>query len=355
MNLILFNLLLTNGFSQEVFFQKPNYSGIEKIITNKDSEFFYPTLFKRYLDSDTTLTVREYRVLYYGYLFNESYTPSVSYKYIDSLNSVCNKNKLDLADYKEIIRYENLILKKFPFNLNDLNYLAYAYSQISDTVLYKQSINKYNLLFETILSTGDGTTEEKAYHVISISHEYDILKGLGLKFGSVQTLTENGCDYLEVMGNKNNIKGIYFDANMILNKRNNDTDKDLEPLWLLDGVPLYTNDETKSIEMKNISIDLNKHEVLDCKGSAIYGGLIKVTTNDSVNLGLKYILRKTNNWIYKHPLADYEINGVIVNKDITLKTGLLTIKPEMIKEIEIVEPDSLLVNCSNGVIKIKTK
>jgi len=353
--LILFNLLLTNGFSQEIFFQKPDYSGIEKIITNIDSEFYYPTLFKRYLDSDTALTVREYRVLYYGYLFNESYTPSVSYKYIDSLNSVLNKIELDSSDYKEIIRYEKLILKKSPFNLNDLNLLAYAYLQTGDTVSYKQSINKYHLLFETILSTGDGTTEEKAYHVISISHEYDILEGLGLKFGTRQSLTENDCDYLEVMENKNNIKGIYFDVNMILNKRIKDNGKDLEPLWLIDGVQLYTNDETKSIEMKNTSININKHEVIDCYGQAIYGGLIQVTTNDSINLGLKYILRKTNDWIFTHPLADYEINGVVVNKDITLKTGLFTIKPEMIKEIKIVEPDSILVNCSNGMIKIKTK
>jgi hypothetical protein len=355
MNLILFNLLLTNGFSQEIIFQKPDYSGIEKIITNKESEFFYPTLFKRYLDSDTALTVREYRVLYYGYLFNESYTPSVSYKYIDSLNSVLDKKELDLVDYKEIIRYENLILKKFPFNLNDLNLLAYAYSQIGDTVSYKQAINKYYLLFETILSTGDGTTEEKAYNVISISHEYDILEGLGLKFGTRQTLTDNGYDYLEVLENKKNIRGIYFDVNMILDKRIKDTGKDLEPLWLLDGVQLYSNEETKNIEMRNISININKQEVIDCYGQAIYGGLIQVTSNDSMNLGLKYILKKTKNWIFIHPLADYEINGVVVNKDITLKTELFKIKPEMIKEIEIVEPDSILANCSNGMIKIKTK
>jgi hypothetical protein len=71
-------------------------------------------------------------------------------------------------------------------------------------------------VIETILSTGDGKTEETAWHVVSVEHEYDILKMLGFRFGGEQTLTNKGCDYLKVEQNKHDIKGFYFDVNKIL-------------------------------------------------------------------------------------------------------------------------------------------
>ncbi len=351
---ILFCFFLTNIFCQKNYIQKPNYSGIKEVITNTESEFFYPTLFKRYLNSDSTLSIQEFRVLYYGFLFNKSVTASVNDKLFDCVNSILNRKKLTGADYRKIIQYENSILKKYPFNLHDLNLLAYAYSKTGDPVAYKQTINKYNLLFEAILSTGDGTSLEKAYHVISISHEYDILRGLGYRFGGSQSL-ENGCDYLTVEKNKDDVRGLYFDVSMILNNRIKPVEDELEALWLLDGVPLYTHDETNKIEMKNLSINILKQKVIDCSGHALYGGCIQATTADSVHSGLKYILKKTKNWILMHPLADYEVNGVVVNKNIILKDRLFTITPELIEIVEIVEPNTAAENCSNGLIRIKTK
>jgi len=347
-------IFLTNIFCQEGNIQKPNYSGIRDIITNTESEFFYPTLFKRYLNSDSTLTVREFRVLYYGFLFNKSFTTSVSDKLFKKVNLSLEKDKLSVSDYKKVIKYEKKILNKYPFNLHDLNILAYAYSKTEDSTAYNQTIKKYNLLFETILSTGDGTSVDKAYHVISISHEYDILRGLGYHFGGSQSF-ENGCDYLTVEKSNDNINGLYFDVNMITNHRLKLVDNDLEPLWILDGVPLYTHDEWSKIDMKNISINIQKQKVIDCSGHAIYGGFIHAIMADSVHKGLKYILKKTKNWILIHPLADYEVNGIIVNKDITLKEKLFAIKPEEIEKIEIVEPNTVAENCSNGLIRIKTK
>ena len=132
-------------------------------------------------------------------------------------------------------------------------------------------------------------------------------------------------------------------------------DNYLEPLWILDGVPLYTEEEWRKIDMKNLSINIQKQKVIDCSGHAIYGGFIHAIMADSVHKGLKYILKKTNNWILIHPLADYEINGVVVNKDKTLKEKLFALKPEDIEEIEIVEPNTVAENCSNGLIRIKTK
>ena len=140
---------------------------------------------------------------------------------------------------------------------------------------------------------------------------------------------------------------------MILNRQIEPDEDELEALWLLDGVPLYTKDETNKIEMKNVSINIQKQKIIDCSGHAVYSGCIQVTTADSVHAGLKYILKKTKNWVLMHPLADYEINGVVVNKNIVLKDRLFTITPESIENVKIVEP-TVVENCSNGLIRIKT-
>jgi len=69
-----------------------------------------------------------------------------------------------------------------------------------------------------ILSSGDGRTEESAFHVISVSHEYDILQVLGFEFGGQQSLTTKDCDYLAVKENEYDIKGFYFNVQMLLEK-----------------------------------------------------------------------------------------------------------------------------------------
>jgi hypothetical protein len=117
-----------------------------------------------------------------------------------------------------MIKYEKLILKEYPFNLRDLNMLANLYYQLGDTISSLQSDFKLQMLVNTILSTGDGRSEKTAWHVISVSHEYDILGYFGFQFGGSQSLTKKGCDYLEVSENDYKIKGFYFDVNMILQK-----------------------------------------------------------------------------------------------------------------------------------------
>jgi hypothetical protein len=216
---LIFSSIIINSLCQNKDFKKPDYKGIEKIIVNKESGFFYPDFLKRYKKSDTTLTLQDFRILYYGFLFNESYSVYGSSNYQDSINLVLGKDSLIREDFFQIIYYERLILDEYPFNLRDLNVLLYSYLQIGDTLSAIEADFKLNMIIQAILSTGDGKKEKTAWHVISISHEYDILGALGFQFGGSQTLTKNGCDYLEIADNDYGIKGFYFDVNMILNKQ----------------------------------------------------------------------------------------------------------------------------------------
>lgn len=202
--------------SQEYQFKAPDYEWIKKEMKNKNSDYYYPQLLERYNNGDTNLTIEEGRVLYYGSFFTGDYSSYASSEYIDSLKAYFNKDSILKEDYKEIIRLEKIVLKEFPFNMRDLNTLIYAYAISGDTASAIRTDYMLNLVIETILSTGDGATEASAWHVISVSHEYDLLNILGFQFGGNQSLTDSGCDYLTVKENQYKIEGFYFDVGMMI-------------------------------------------------------------------------------------------------------------------------------------------
>jgi len=214
--LIIGILFCYNVIAQKPKIEKPDYKKIKSEVTNKNSKMYYPNLFERYRNFDTTLKKEEFKFLYYGYLFQDSYKPYGNSIYSDSLKKVYRKESLSSDDLDTIIKYEKLVLKDCPFDLRDLNMLAYGYSQKGNKDSVKLIDYELNNLIMTILSTGDGIKEKSAWHVISVGHEYDILNILGYKFGGMQSLTNKGCDYLVVGENRNGIKGFYFDVNMIL-------------------------------------------------------------------------------------------------------------------------------------------
>jgi len=214
--LFMFFCLSIYGVAQIPNREKPDYEKIASAVGDKNSTSYYPVIMDRYTKSDTTLTKEDFKNLYYGSLFKSSYSPYGYSNYNDSIRPLLAKDTLSASDYGTLIKYEKLVLEKYPFNMNDLNILEFAYEHTGKTELAKQIAFKLNHVIETILSTGDGLIEETAWHVVSVEHEYDILKMLGFRFGGSQSLTSKGCDYLKVEENKDSIKGFYFDVNKIL-------------------------------------------------------------------------------------------------------------------------------------------
>jgi hypothetical protein len=215
---LLFLLISTfcYGSAQNPTLVKPDYNKIESVVADRNSTSYYPTLMERYIKSDTTLTREDFRMLYYGSLFQSAYSPYGHSDYRDSIRPILSKESLSANDYDALIHYEKLVLAEFPFNLRDLNILELACKHAGMIDLEKQTAFKLYNVLETILSTGDGRTEETAWHVVSVEHEYDIVNTFGLEFGGQQSLTTKGCDYLQLKQNKDGIKGFYFDVNKIL-------------------------------------------------------------------------------------------------------------------------------------------
>jgi hypothetical protein len=193
-------------------YPKPDYADIEKLTSDKSSAFYYSNLFEKYSANDTTLSPRDYWMLYYGYYFNKAYVPLQTTEYAGRIMQVLNKPSLSASDWKEVDRYSKMNLEANPFDLKGLNIAWIAQRQLGDSAAARVYFVKLKNIVEVILSTGDGLTESTALHVLDIAHEYDILNILGYEFDGDHNQTAQRSDYLTVKANAQNLSGLFFSS-----------------------------------------------------------------------------------------------------------------------------------------------
>lgn len=212
----IFNLLN----AQENKLKKPDYQEIKKEIKDSDSPFFYSNLKQKFNAADSTMTLEERRHLYYGYIFQDQYTPYSNDENVKKLMDILRNKELSANDFDQIITLGDEILKKNPFNLRVLNYQLFAYEKKNDTSKLADKITQLRIIVDAILSSGKGTTAEDAIYVIEVSHEYDVVNLLGFEFGGKQQLIGSN-DYLTLAANSMNVEGLYFDVSASLNRFKN--------------------------------------------------------------------------------------------------------------------------------------
>ncbi|GGF34652.1 DUF4919 domain-containing protein [Echinicola rosea] len=206
-------------------FEKPDYEKIAEAIKDEASLMHYPPLLERYQRADSTLSLIEMRHLYYGFVFHPAYTTDEPVKVKDSLDAVLRKEVHHDEDLKQIVRLGSRILEKNPFDLKVMNYQLYAVEQLKDTVGVKKITFKMDMIFETLLSSGDGATKETAFFVIDPAHELILMETLGLRSGDKRQAIGK-YDFLELAANDIGLEGLYFDLspqrNFLINSlRNN--------------------------------------------------------------------------------------------------------------------------------------
>ena len=214
--LITFILMSHLSFSQDWDFEKPNYKKIEENIQNKESNLFYEVLMNRFQQADSTMTLDEKRHLYYGYIFDENYSPYSRSDYGDSLRVVLRKEKMDSLDFNKIVDYTTKMLFENPFDLNAINYQLFSLEQLGNEESFEKRAIQLRTIVDALISSGNGKTKEEAFYVIYTSHEYDLLNILGFQFGGSQSLTEH-YDYLTIAENEIKLEGLYFDVSPCLN------------------------------------------------------------------------------------------------------------------------------------------
>ena len=213
-----FVLCSMSTYAQKASFKAPNYKKIEKDIS-KRGEYLYSSLLDRFLEGDTTMTLDQKRHLYYGYTFQDSYSPYGRSDYSDSLKPLYEKNDLDTSDFNKLVYYTDRILHEDMFNMNAMLDQMYAHEFLGNTSEFGIRQMQYFMVIDVLLSSGSGSSEKEAIYVINTSHEYEFLSIIGLQFGGQQELIKH-YDYLSVQPNEYGIEGLYFDVTPCLNHLN---------------------------------------------------------------------------------------------------------------------------------------
>lgn len=197
----------------------PDYKAIEKDINNAKSEFYYPTLMQHFQNGDDSVSVEACRHLYYGFVFQTQYNPystaTPEEKALRNVNMPTSEQEA-----REILDKAKTVLKNDPFNI-DVLMIAFYLTQsdlLQDSILERKYSNQLGMLLNAISSTGDGLSEQSAFHVINISHEYALLQILGLSI-SEQSLIGN-CDVMTLQENDFNVEKMYFNVSQILKYEN---------------------------------------------------------------------------------------------------------------------------------------
>lgn len=211
-----FSFCLCSLKAQEDEYQAPNYEQIKQDIAQKDGNFYYPTLVERLHQSDTTMTMEQLRALYYGTVFQSDYNP---YGRCDELEKVLNllqEGQPSKKDLKRALTSLKKLEAKYPTNLR-----IYFYKAIASLELYGEysaekakAFNQLYMLCYAIMSTGDGSDYEKAFHIVATDQSYTLMAILGFS-PTEQALHEHEGQMYDVFPleeNEAEIDELYFNV-----------------------------------------------------------------------------------------------------------------------------------------------
>lgn len=189
-------------------FEVIDYSALKKSIQDKKSKQYYPTLLKTYQEKPSSLSLDDFRHLYYGFVFQENYRP-YDRNPLDTQISSKMGNATTQEEFQEVIQLCEEYLTKEPFSLKMMYYLQEFRKNLEENTGKDILLAQYKGVINAILSTGDGKTIQTGYTVNHPSDEYMILRSLGLNIAD--TKFEAAYDYFKVTENDQKIDGIYFD------------------------------------------------------------------------------------------------------------------------------------------------
>lgn len=180
-----------------------DYQEIDSVIRDSTSPNFYPKLLERWNDFDTTLSLREYAFIYYGFSFQANYLRNRPKE--DKLLELHRLEKWD-----EVLEECKAILILNPVSLYANNEMAYALFQLNkEEAIWRKYQIRYRAIRKVIAYSGDGLSEETAFKVIYVSDEYNML-------GTYFIIEEVGNQYLIGTCDKYDVSpGDYFNGTEI--------------------------------------------------------------------------------------------------------------------------------------------
>lgn len=211
--------------AQDIDFQAPNYDEIKKEITQKGSDCYYPTLLERFHNSDFSLTIEQLRALYFGTIFQDNYAPYLTCPELNEINEQINKEHPTTKELDKALATLAKVETKYPTHLTLYLYKTILshlrFGENSDELAKAQ--NQLFMLANAIMSTGDGTDYDKAYHIVYTSHSYIMMEIFGFSptQQELRNHEEQSYDVFELDENEEGIDEFYFNISPCFKYLNN--------------------------------------------------------------------------------------------------------------------------------------
>lgn len=199
----------------------PNYKQIKKAVETKGSEFYYPELLRRFEAADTTLTAEQIHYFYYGTATRPEFDPFQSEHVAYALlKGELKGDTLTEENWKQAAEIVEKYLDEDPTNLGFHIYKQNVYYELYG----EESEEAYNayiqvvMLYSAIASTGDGKSQETAFHVICVPDEYALMEMFGLLPKSQALMEKHGRSYdrMDLEENEFGLEALYFDITICM-------------------------------------------------------------------------------------------------------------------------------------------
>ncbi len=128
-----------------------------------------PNLAERFAKADTTLSLNQLSIIYYGYALSPEYDPVREERILDAANALGRREK-----YVDAINLLDHFLEKNPGCLAALLERAYTSWLVDDSLATVNGYKKYYMLMEVPLQSGSGTTAEDAI-VVSSTRDMELV------------------------------------------------------------------------------------------------------------------------------------------------------------------------------------
>lgn len=192
----------------------PDLDSIKAASCDPASRQYYPTLLKRFMANDTTMTDSDFQYFYYGTLFQEDYDPYrpvFRQEQYDKIKRLYSKPDQSRSEKQMILDYALAALQDNPVNIQQLVHRIDIYQKNRKFDLAKIWQYKLNHILLVIASSGTGISPDNARIVVYPEHEYDFLNLAGMT-ATGQKFEAPSFDYISVnKRNDDSPEGYYFD------------------------------------------------------------------------------------------------------------------------------------------------
>lgn len=219
----------------------PNNDDVLSRTIDADSPYYIDHLLSKYFAGDEPMSAEEMHYLYYGYAYSEFYKPLEPIPAEDKVLAVVEEIMTEPTDerMRRLVDAAMEVMERDPFSPKNLNFLAFAYGSLGDSVNERKCFGRLEAVLATIEASGRGEKESEPMHVLMFSHAADVLyaRGLSIKSREVVSRTTEYI-YLPMKDERGNL-GYYFDFSRIYWVRSDEPVVQNEKRgWKLNDMPL---------------------------------------------------------------------------------------------------------------------